>query len=354
MPKAPPPLKAAFRRLEGLIYSSRKAATLLADIQPTLLLATYPVAPIEAIFLREAKRKGITTIGQLLSWDNITCKGHFSVIPDHFLAWGPIMVGELREQYGVSPDRISECGVAHFGKHVAKTDPGLGRAVLEKLGLDALKPYLFFGMSSPYFSPRKINIVEWLAGAVNADTFGRDMQLIVRPHPQNVQGNMADPSWLPRLEALNDERVVIDFPLLEASGLMWNMSPRDLPRLVALLAGSSVTLNSGSTFTLDALLHDKPVVLTAFDAEDALPWWLSARRLMEYPHLATLIALGGVSAVTSFQGLEKAILAYLAAPELHRPARAETREKECGPWDGRASERAAAAISHLARVATVN
>ena len=218
--------------------------------------------------------------------------------------------------------------------------------MLQHLGLQPNNPYLFFGMSAPIFSPYEIELVEWLARAVEAAYFGPDMQLVVRPHPQNVQGHMADTAWLPRLEALASSRVAIDYPILEHSGLPWDMNARDLPKLANLLAGCAVSLNVGSTLAIDAILHDKPVVLPLFDAGHNLPWWQGSGRSLGYIHIDKLVQRGGVRVARSFAEMAQAIQAYLQDPSLDRDGRAKTRNDETGSSDGRASERVADALAH--------
>ena len=344
-----PRMGGVLRRVEAWHYSSREASRLLRRVKPTLVVSTYPVAPVEAIFLHEAERLGLTTVVQLLSWDNITCKGRFPVVPSHFLAWGSIMMNEIHDYYDIPRDRISICGAAHFDAHVQAVDRAVVEATLDSLGLDPEQPYLFFGMSSPYFAPHEIDIIEWLAGAIRKNVFGPSLQLAVRPHPQNVSGNMADPTWLPRLEALRGERVGIDYPSLKKSRLRWNMTAGDLPRLAALLAGCNICLNSGSTLSLDAMTHGKPVIFTCFDGGYEIPWWNSVRRLAEYHHLEKLISLGGMKVSRSYEELRSAIDDYLADSTVDSQSRSRSKELECGPCDGLASKRAATALSNLVR-----
>jgi len=171
---------------------------------------------------------------------------------------------------------------------------------------------------------------------------------VVRPHPQNVIGGMADKSWLPRLRALTSKRVAVDFPKMEESQLSWNLASGDLEHLMRLIAGCSICLNSGSTLAIDAILQDKPVILTPFDAADStISWHRSARRLPEYPHLKKLIKMGGLRCAGNFEELTGAILEYLDSPELDQKERAATRKAQCGPSDGRAAKRVAQALSEI-------
>jgi hypothetical protein len=334
-------------KYETALLRHPDAVAAVAALQPRAVVATYPVDPREAACLLAAREAGIDTVIHLLSWDNITSKGHLGVLADHYLAWGPIMASEFTERYGVRPEQISQVGVPHFDAHVRAVHPDLTRDAVAGLGLDPSAPYLFFGMSSPVTSPHEIDVVEWLAEGIEAGRFGSLTQLLVRPHPQNVRGHMADLAWLPRLDALASKRVAIDYPTIAKSRMLWSMNPEDLARLVNLIAGSAITLNSGSTLAIDAMVQDKPVIVTAFDAGRDLPWWCSASRVVDYVHLKKLFALGGVSVVHGFAELGAAIDRYLANPEADAEGRARSRAEQLFAADDRASARAADALASL-------
>ncbi len=347
-----PAIRRTLDRMERRLFLRNAAVgKVLEEMNPKVVVSTYPVAILEACFLHAARTLHRPTVSQLLSWDNITSKGRFSVTADHFITWGPIMTEEVQEYYNVSTERIHECGVAHFDRHVTLPSPEGAAAVISELELDPEKPFLFFGMSSPAITLYEIEVVEWLAQTVRENRWGPDVQLVVRPHPQNVRGYTADTSWLPRLNALAGNRVAIDYPSLEKSSLAWNMKETDLPRLVNLIAGCTICLNSGSTLSIDAVIQDKPVILTVFDGTQTLPWHRSIRRYRDVIHMNKLIALGGVHPTGSFEELEQAIAAYLANPDLDAEARAHTRTQECGPCDGQASERIADALVRIVQAA---
>lgn len=326
---------------------SRVVGETVKKLRPAVVVSTYPVNDLEASVLLEAQCLGIPTVGQLLSWDNITSKGRWLVIPDLFLAWGSIMAEELGRYYGVGGERVMCTGVTHFDTHInGVTRPRIVES-LERLGLEGERPYLLFGMSSPVFAPTEIEVVEHVARLVESDQFGAEMQLVVRPHPQNVMGSMADMSWLPRLEMLRSSRVAVQFPLMVRSSLPWATEREDMLVLANLIGGCSVCINSGSTLSLDAIIQDRPVVLPLFDVGSQWPWWASARRIGDYIHQRTMIELGGVTVTHSLEETMRAIAVYLADPSVHSAGRRLTRDRELGPCDGRASERVARALQRL-------
>lgn len=342
-----PFIRTLFKAYENKILRSPRAEALIREINPALVVATYPVNLPESMLLRAGQQQGIKTAIHLLSWDNITCKGHFPALADYYIAWGPVMKSEFQAYYGIGEERIYECGVPHFDEHIGVWKNPDATPFLRNMGLDPAKPYLFVAMSSPVFAPTGIDIVEWLAAQVSAGTFGQDMQLVVRPHPQNVQRGMADKSWLPRLDAIRNDRVGVDYPDLVESELPWSMQHSDMLKLSNLLTGCAVCLNFGSTVSIDALVVEKPVIVIAFDAEKELPWYISGRRQMDYVHYRKLIALGGVRVAWSFDDLSRELDRYLSDPETDREQRRHTLLQECGDNDGRATERVAAALEKL-------
>jgi hypothetical protein len=342
-----PGIRTRFLKKERKHLASEEARELLQKIDPKLLVSTYPVSIIEAKLLHEARLAKTDTLLHLLSWDNITCKGKFPVLPDRFIVWGNIMKRELQEYYQVPESKIRVCGVPHFDEHVRIRESKLELSVIDELGLSADKPYLFFAMSSPRFAPREIDIVEWLAKAVEADKFGREMQLVVRPHPQNVQDFTAKKSWLGRLDGISSQRVGIDYPEMVKSKIRWSMKRSDMARLSSVLAGCSICFNSGSTVSIDALMHNKPVILTSFDGDSRLSYWNSARRLKDYTHLDKLLKAGAVVSVASYGEMTETIASYLSQPLQDLDQRRSALFEECFIDDGMATQRVVDAMDQL-------
>lgn len=321
-----------YRQSEQKLLESPLAEKLLREINPKLLVATYPVNFPEGMLLKAAKKMDTKTVIHLLSWDNISCKGHFPELADEYIAWGPIMAEELKEYYNVAVQNIHICGVPHFDLHIKTREQVQPAPYLKKLGLAPNKPYLFFGMSSPRFAPHEIDIVEWLADQVRQAVFGKEMQLIVRPHPQNISGIMSDKSWLPRLKKLANGPIAVDYPNLSKGKLPWSMEQQDMERMSQLLCGATLSYNSGSTLSIDALMGNTPVIMTSFDGNEKLEYWSSARRLIDYTHLKKLLALGGISVVHNYDELRKNTLEYIQHTDKLLEKRQYTIQQECANY----------------------
>jgi hypothetical protein len=323
------------------------ADEIIRQLNPGLLIATFPVNLSESRLLFAGNKATETrTVIHLLSWDNITCKGYFPQLADYYISWGDIMKQEFIGYYKIREQKIYNTGVSHFDLHIQVRGSVVYKQLLSQKGLNPEIPYLFFAMSSPYFSPYEIDVVEWLAQGISQNKFG-ELQLVVRPHPQNMGGSMADESWIGRLKNIQSKKVAVDWPKMVESKLNWSMQSGDMLDFAHLLEGCKISINSGSTVSIDSMLHKKPVILTFFDADKLLPWWQSIRRLAEYKHYKKLIELNGVTPVFSFIEFKNELNRYLENDQYQLTERQNALYQEIGPDDGNATERVVSAIEQI-------
>ncbi|MEO6488682.1 MAG: CDP-glycerol glycerophosphotransferase family protein [Ferruginibacter sp.] len=344
-----PFLRRLFAGFERKSLEDAGAEQILRELSPRLLIATYPVNLTESRLLFAGNNaSGTDTVIHLLSWDNITCKGYFPQLADHYISWGNIMKEEFIEYYKISDKRIFNTGVPHFDLHTQVSGSDAYKGLLKQKGLNPENPYLFFALGSSYFSPNEIKVVEWLAKKIEQKEFG-EMQLVVRPHPQNVSNNAADTILIGRLKAIESNNVAVDWPKMLESNLNWSMQGNDMLDFALLLEGCKLSINSGSTVSIDSLLHDKPVIQTLFDADEELPWWHSVRRVNTYTHCKKLIDLEGVTVVNNFQEFEFEINRYLNNDKYHLEKRQNACFQEVGINDGKSTERVVKAIEVIYR-----
>lgn len=330
--------KKLFSRIEKWQLSNRDADELIDQYAPSVIISTVPVSLLEATLLYAASKRKILSVTQILSWDNITCKGHFRMLTDKYIVWGEIMKNELQRYYGIKSEQIYACGVPHFDLHFENR---------EKLKGHSEPPYLLFAMSSPYFAPREIDIVEKIASWINENKWP-GLKFVVRPHPQNVIGNMADLSWLTRLKHIESEKVRVDYPQINnESRIPWSMKQSDMTEMSLLIGRSAVLINSGSTMTIDGLCYFKPVIVTVFDNEEELPWHISIKRVKAYEHFSNIIQSGGVAVTNNYRELENAIGEALTNPGKRMSQMKEILYKEIGVDDGMATNRVVETLSKL-------
>lgn len=321
-----------FQKNEKKLLKNNDYEQIFKKINPRLFVSTYPVDINEASLLHYAnKSKETKTCIHLLSWDNISCKGKFIELADKYVVWGKIMKDELEEYYKVSDKNIHVCGVPHFDiyqnqennfKHITNN-----------------KPYMFFAMSAPRFTPNEIDIVEQLAELVSKDYFG-NLKLVVRPHPQNMEGQLADKAWLPRLEAIDKiKNVQVQYPRLNSNSMPWSMHARDMYDLSNTLRNAELVINSGSTISLEAFSMKKDVILTFFDGDVKRDYWDSVRKSADYNHIAKSISYDCFFQAFDYKDLYKHIRNLYE----NKTSKIEKIEKyfldQCLSYDGKSTDR---------------
>lgn len=344
-----PSLRTAFLRWEKSILLRSDEVEFMRRLAPDLLVSTYPVTSPEPGLLLAAQSLGVPTALHLLSWDNITAKGHFQALADHYIAWGPTMAEELEEFYGINQERITQCGVPHFDLYFGEEELPVGAGPLVQKLLKEQGPYLFFAMSAARYAPGETDILHQLCAATRNGGPLEGVSIVARPHPSALGGVLNDDQTLYRLKELEtDAGLLVSYPDMTAGSRMnWSVRDADMYELVYLLRGAAVVLNSGSTVNVEALALGRPVVVTSFDGAEQRPYEKSARRLKDYPHLHKLFADGGGEVVTNVGDLLAVIGTFLADPDYRMKERAYALRRQIGNQNGDATGKVASTLRQL-------
>jgi len=129
------------------------------------------------------------------SWDHLTSKGLIRVEPDTVFVWNEIQRREAVELHGVQAEKVVVTGAQLFDKWFARR-PALSRtAFMTEVGLDPDRPYLLnVGSSRMIAAPAtEIPFVRrWRAAlAASSDPAVADAQVLIRPHPSNLDAWVA-------------------------------------------------------------------------------------------------------------------------------------------------------------------
>jgi len=340
-----PGLRRLFLRQEQRILLRRQAIDFIEQLAPDILVSTYPVAAPEPELMLAARHLKVRTVLHLLSWDNITAKGHFQALADDYLAWGPTMAEELQEFYAVPKARITQCGVPHFDLYFRNDERPVKTALLDQLA-EGGKPWLFFAMSAARYAPGETEILRQLCAETRPGGRLEGIRIVARPHPSALSGVLEDTKTLNALTALEREAgLLVSLPLMVAGSKMnWSVRDADMYELIGLLRGAAVVINSGSTVAVEALALGRPMVVTSYDGPETLPYDRSARRLKDYPHLRKLFADGGGEVVLNHEELMAILTKFIDTPGYHLERRKFALQRQIGAQNGRATETVAEAL----------
>ena len=192
-------LRAADRALPG----EAAVEAYVREQRPDLVIVTPLVEPgsPQSVYVRAAQRLGIRTALCVYSWDNLTNKGLVHDQLDLVTVWNDAMRREAIELHRIPAGRVVVTGAAAYD-HWFSWAPATTRAEFcHRAGLDPSKPFLLYLCSSKFIAPDELPFVRrWIADVRRASSRLRDVGILVRPHPQNLQQwQDADLSDLPNV-----------------------------------------------------------------------------------------------------------------------------------------------------------
>jgi hypothetical protein len=292
--------------------------------------------PADAHLIRAAKRHHVRTACVVLSWDNLTSKGHMAARSDDLIVWNDTMRREAEELHDYDPRRVHVAGVSHFDIYAKPSRALTHDRFCALMGLDPARRIITLGTVTPWLFPYNADVAEILARAIADGRFVAPTQLLIRLHPQVVSRGTQHSENLERFEAIAAAypHVHLDLPGVRSESLMWDVSIDDMAHLADLLRYSDVTLNAGSTLTIDSAIVDTPIVNIGFDGYASPPEVESVRRIYDFTHYANIVRTRGVRIAASAEQMIGLINAYLTDPTLDRAGRAAIVEQQCYRVDG--------------------
>lgn len=314
---------------------------LLDSERPDVIMLNTMMSPDDIALARLAARRGIPTVGMVKGWDNPTTKTFIRRIPEKVIVHNGIIRGEIERLYDVPEDRIVVTGIPQYDRW---SDPSLvvpREGFLRTMGLDPARKTILYAAAGDWMNKADEEIVRLLSAAIGDGRLS-GAQVLVRLHPKY-------PSTAEGLSGL--PHVTVERPGTNVTGELvhWEYEEGDLRHLVSSIRWADVVVNTASTFTIDAAVLDRPIVLVGFDGSRELPYDASVRRYYDREHMRQIVEPGGARLAESPEGFLEAIASYLRDPSADAEGRARIREAQCYRLDGGAGERIAEAVLSVAQ-----
>lgn len=298
--------------------------------RPDAVFAPSLMIQDDTAFLKYAKRRGVPSVGMVRSWDNFTTKLLLRVFPDLLLVQNSTMREEASSLDDFPEEKIRVVGFAQFDNYrnpdwfVNKDEVGA------RIGVDPAKRWIIYftgGLPTVVFDKEATYTahIKILKQAQDAGEFGNAV-IFVRAHPTDPLG----------VEALSG------VPILNfGKNFAYNID--DMKLLMNIMRFADVTVNLGSTMSLEAAIYNKPIVLAGFngtDAEEDIPWQRRISVALDHTtHYKYVQETGGVWRVSNEKELIHAVKTYLENPKLYEDGRTKIVDKLVGPIDGGAGRR---------------
>lgn len=324
------------RRLDLWLVKDRPVKDYFDKYRPDLVVAAHLFDDIEIDFVREAKRRGIRTLGFINSWDKLTARCMIRLLPDKMIVYNNVVKNEALKYADTKESNIIVTGIPQYDIHTNKK-PVARDEFFAKKGLDPGKKLIVYAPMGKTFSNTDWDIIDLLRGKISSGEI-KNAQLLVRFQPND---------FFDEEEFKKRPGLVYDWPGIRFSskrGVDWDMSFVDIKHLTDTLANMDILVCYASSMSVDAAVFDRPVININFEINKQELWSKSPTYFYKMEHYGKALASGGIRMVNSKEELIEQINKYLANPELDKDGRSRLVFEQCWELDGKAGERIAATI----------
>ncbi len=144
----------------------------------------------ETDYAKAARKLGIPVAVVTISWDNLSTKGLFHVVPDKLFVWNEYQRQDAVDIQGIPNHRISVSGSPFFDKWFERAGGQLPRAEFcSAIGFDPDRPILLYLGSSKNIAKNEAWFVQTVHDRLKRSSDPRlnRFQILVRPHPANAE-----------------------------------------------------------------------------------------------------------------------------------------------------------------------
>jgi hypothetical protein len=321
---------------EMKFFHNRKFDALFEKYHPETVAIFSLLSTEDIVLMREAKRRGIRTVGMPKGWDALD-KFNLEVMPD-VLAAQNSKLGERAYKYHRFPkSAVKVVGFPFYDYFVKPEAIWTREETCAKHGLDPTQPYVIYG-SEGIWSKDELPVVQKLVDWMREGKFGR-CSLVIRPYFGNVKnhpfGIFRD---LPGV-VVDDKHNVVGY-FHDA----WDPSIEEIIRFANLMRHAALVVCVRSTMSLDSAALDIPCINVGYSAyinNRGVDW---TDKLYIHEFYQDVMRTGGVEYAANEQELEAAIRNTLRDPGLRKEGRERLCDELCYKIDGQAAARLAEAI----------
>jgi hypothetical protein len=292
----------------------------------------------------EAKRRGVTSIANILSWDNPTTKPTMDLSCPWYTVWSEEMSREMRQCFPYIEMTPVVVGAPMFDLYYNKPHALDRETFLSRLGLPARLPYILWTTNTPAGMPHEHMIVREFWKRMQETEWAGRCNLVIRLHPKESDAKYLDLKDLPGVAL-----TYAGDPFWAKSD-HWLPGEEDMELLLNSMMHAAVSVNIASTMSLESFALGLPTINVAFKPEGyeedhGLLWKFEMYHQSD--HYRALVENGAVEIVRSQPELVAATLDALRDGATRQDAMRRTLEQKAGYLDGRSSARFCAVIEDI-------
>ncbi len=331
--------RSLIRKIYFLI-PSHVFADYFSKYKPDLVFCPYMVFG-DYLFLKEAKKAGLKTLGMTLSWDNLYSKTFLLAHPDNLI----VQTDKIKSQavrMGDYRGEIFVAGIPQYDIHFKQHDIIPREDFINSLGGDPSKKLILYAFSGKAGLNIDFDVAKIIAGAVSREEI-KNSQILLRPYPRTDFPEE-------KLESIKKEYGVLAASPVSHIGSGdsdWEFDDKSVSFLVNSLQHADLVITMYSTFFIEAAIYNKPLIGVAFDGHQERGYWDSARRFFDWDHLRDIESLNGIWLVNTKNELIEAVKKCLDDPGYIEDGRYKIVLQQVGFTDGLSGDRVGKIILNL-------
>ncbi len=329
-------IRGIVRRLDYFLVKDEFFAGLFDKYDPQLVFCAHLFDDQETQLVREARKRGIKTLGFVNSWDKMTARGTIRLLPDRLIVFNQLVKDEAIHYADMPENRIMISGIPQYDWHI-NYHPLARPEFFQKKGLNPTKKLIVYAPMGKAFSNSDWNIIDLLNDAITGGVI-KNSQLFVRFQPNDL---------FDEAEAKKRPWLAYDHPGIRFSkerGIDWDMNFEDIRGLTDTLANTDLFICYASSMSIDAAVFNKPVINIDFEVSAKELMSKSPTYFYRMTHYRKAALSGGIRYPKNVAEFFRDINAYLENPKLDEAGRRRLVEEQCWKPDGKAGERVAKEI----------
>lgn len=302
----------------------------LFTFNPDIVVVFHVQNVMARDFITFSKNINIPVVGVIGSWDQPTTKGPIYQNLDAYIVQNKCMANELSHYHGIHKEILKVTGWPQMDIYFDQSLFKKRDEFLDELKFPRDSKIVLFAAYSKRLGAHEADILDYLYKRFTNDFYGKNIVLVVRPHPK-------DNEWRDRFFNYQYYGKI----------LVQSAEYGDLSKLSNFLLHSDVVICTNGSITLDAIAFNKDVVNIAFDGCLSVDSNDSVKLLYNMDHYRKIVESNSVFLAQSFTELDSHIVNILQKSECVNSSVNYIRDTYLEPFDGYSVERMTNIIMEL-------
>ncbi len=329
-------LKYLARWAEERIFIEKEFDYLFLKYRPdAVFCASIYSRGLDFILIKAAKRFGVPSVSMPKSWDTVG-RLFFAAPSDVFILNNEHMREDLVKDQLIPRKNIYVSGFPQFDIYAKKKDYLTKEQFCDATGLSSAKPIVLYASEGAWTHWDDLYLDE----LIEKHQILTRYNLVLRPHFSDMHLKRYDRFRKYKDIYIDDEHMRMSYMF----GDKWDPTVENMEWLAQVISASDVVITFVSTFALDAMAFNKPIINIYYDVpatrKMSVPM-IPMKELYNCVHYNAVMEENSVALAKNGSDTLAWIDRYVKDPNFHAGERKKTVEKLCYKVDGRSSERIA-------------